>query len=128
MLGQIIAFMSLGSAVLLLILLQTTTPGAIGPLGILIVFILMYVTALGGLTFLLFEGSRFFVHISRFFTVRRPLQPMSVGRSYYFSTVIALAPVMLIGMESVGSLGVNEVGLVGVFVVIGCMYVAKRSH
>jgi hypothetical protein len=128
MLGKIIAFMSFGSALLLLVLLQTTTPGTIGPLGILIVFILMYIASLGAMTFLLFKGSQIFVRFSRLVTVTRPFQALSLGRSYYFSTVIALAPVILVGMESVGNLGINEVGLVAIFVIIGCMYVAKRSH
>jgi uncharacterized membrane protein len=120
--------MSFGSALLLLVLLQTTTPGTIGPLGILIVFILMYIASLGAMTFLLFKGSQIFVRFSRLVTVTRPFQALSLGRSYYFSTVIALAPVILVGMESVGNLGINEVGLVAIFVIIGCMYVAKRSH
>jgi len=34
---------------------------------------------------------------------------------------------MLIGMQSVGGIGVYELGLVVLFVAIGCVYIAKRS-
>jgi hypothetical protein len=128
MLGRVIAFMSLVAVLVLGILLQTTTPATIGPLGILIVFILMYVSALGVLTFLLHEGSRLIVRGSRSLTVRRPLQSLSLRRAYYYSSVVALAPVMFIGMQSVGSVGVYEVSLVVLFVTIACIYISKRSH
>lgn len=128
MLGKLVAIVSLASAVLLAVLLQVTTPATIGPLGILIVFILMYVSVLGVLTFLIYGASKVGVRLSRGVTVRRPLHPLTFGRAYYYSTVVALAPVMLIGMQSVGNVGVYEVGLVVVFVAIACIYITKRSH
>ena len=56
------------------------------------------------------------------------MQPLSFRRSYYFSTVLAAAPVMLIGLQSVGSVGIYEFILVMLFVVIGCVYIAKRIY
>jgi hypothetical protein len=127
MLGKIIAI-SIGVAVtLLVVLLQTTTPTTIGPLGILIVFILMYVSALGVLTFLLFGGSKVVAKMSSSFTVRRPVRALTLGRSYYFSSVIALAPVLFLGMQSVGEVGFYDVILVVLFVVMACVYISKRS-
>lgn len=128
MLGRVIAIVSLAAAVLLSVLLQTTTPSTIGPLGILIVFILMYVSALGVLTFLLYWVSKIIARNSRSITVTRPIEAISLGKAYYYSTVIALAPVMLVGMQSVGTVGVNDVLLVTVFVVIASVYISKRSH
>lgn len=128
MLGKIVAIVSLTAVGMLAILLQVTTPATIGPLGIFIVFILMYMSVLGALTFLLYEGSKVVVRLSRSLTVRRPLEPLTFGRSYYFSSVIALAPVMLIGMQSVENVGLYDIGLVVIFVVIACVYIAKRSH
>jgi len=128
MLGKIVAIVSLTAAVALIALLQTTTPATIGPLGILVVFILMYMSALGVLTFLLYEGSRLFVRSSKPLGVRRPLEPMTFRQAYYYSTVLALVPVMFIGMQSVGEVGVYEVSLIVVFVVIACFYISKRSQ
>lgn len=53
---------------------------------------------------------------------------MTLGRSYYFASVIALAPVMVVGMQSVGEVGLYELLLVILFVGIACVYIAKRTN
>lgn len=126
MLGRIIAISATAAAVLLLIVLQTTTPATIGPLGIMIVFILMYVSVLGVLTFLMYWASGLASHVPRRGTPRVH-ERLSLGRAYYFSSVIALAPVMFIGMQSVGKVGLSDLLLVLFFVVIACIYIAKRT-
>lgn len=128
MFGRVIAISTLVSVFILAVLLMTTTPATIGPLGILIVFILMYMSALGVLTFLLYNSSKVAARFSTVYTVRRPLQAMSLSRAYYFSSVIALVPVMLIGMQSVGEVGFYEVVLLIVFTVVACIYLAKRTR
>ncbi len=127
MLGRIVAGSIVAAIALLAILLETTTPATIGPVGILLVFILMYMSVLGVLTFLLFAGSRVVARIGSFFAVRRPIQHLSFGRSYYYSSVVALAPVLFIGMQSVGEVSLYDVFLVIIFVVIGCIFIAKRT-
>jgi len=115
MLGKIVVSSSIVAVVLLVVLLQTTTPATIGPLGILVVFILMYLSVLGLLTF------------SVSFTVKKPLQGLTFNRAYYFSSVIALAPIMFVGMQSVAEVGFYDILLVIMFVVIACVYIAKRT-
>jgi len=127
MLGRIIAISLVSAIVLLAVLLQTTTPAAIGPLGILIVFILLYVSVLGVLTFLLFGLSKIVARVSSP-VVKQPIQPLTLGRAYYYSSVISLAPVMFIGMQSVGEVSFYDVLLVVIFVVIACVYIAKRTN
>lgn len=128
MLGRVVAVSSIMATVVLVILLQTTKPATVGPLGILVTFILMYVSMLGALTFLMYGVSKLIVKISSSLTVRRPLQPLALRQSYYYSSVIALAPVMVIGMQSVGEVGVYDVLLVALFVTIACVYIAKRTN
>lgn len=127
MLEKVLAIGLAAASMLLIILLQTTTPTTIGPLGILIVFILMYVSVLCALTFLVFAASRLVVRVSSSFGARRPLGQISFVKSYYYSSVLALAPVMLVGMQSVGVVGVYEVLLIVVFTLISCIYIAKRT-
>jgi hypothetical protein len=127
MLGKVLSISLVISVTLLVTLLQTTTPATIGPLGILIVFILMYVSVLCVLTFLLFSASRVVEKITTSLTLKRPIQQLSLRKSYYFSSVIALAPVMVVGMQSVGEVGFYEVVLVILFVAISCIYIAKRT-
>lgn len=62
------------------------------------------------------------------FSLRRPMRPMPFRRAYYFSTILAAAPVMLIGLQSVGAIGIYEFILVIIFEVIGCVYIAKRIY
>lgn len=127
MLGRILAISLTVAVTLLVIVLQTTTPATIGPLGILFVFILMYVSVLCALTFLLYGASKLLVRLFSSVALKRPLQRLSLGKSYYFSSVIALAPVMLIGMQSVGEVGFYEIVLVILFIAISCVYIAKRT-
>ena len=128
MLGRVVAVSSMIAVLLLILLLQTTTPATIGPLGILVVFILMYVSVLGGLTFLLYLISMLIAKISRSITVKRPIQALSFNRAYYFSSVLALIPVMFIGMQSVGEVGFYDVLLVVIFACVACVYISKRTN
>ena len=127
MLGRVLAISVTVALVLLTVLLQTTTPATIGPLGILVIFVLMYVSAVGMLTFLLWSSNRLIARAMAYGSVKRPLQQLSMRKAYYFASVIALAPVMVVGMQSVGEVGVYELLLVMVFVSISCVYIAKRS-
>jgi hypothetical protein len=79
------------------------------------------------LTFLLYTVSRIISKISASVTVKKPIIPFSLSRSYYFSSVLALAPVMLIGMQSVAEVEIYDVLLIVLFVVIACIYISKRT-
>jgi len=127
MVGKTIVISTAVSAVLLLFLLQTTNPSTAGPLGLLAVFFLVYVINLGVVTELLWFGSRIFQIIARRFTSKRPPQRLSLARAYYLSTVLALGPVMALALQSIGSLGVYESTLIVVFIVVGLLYVSRRS-
>ena len=60
--------------------------------------------------------------------VRKPVKPMQFRRAYYFSTVLAAAPVMLVGLQSVTSVGIYEVLLVALFEVVACIYIGRRTR
>ena len=126
--GKIIAFSSVLAVVCLVVILQATTPATIGPLGILLVFILMYIAALGVLTFLIVGLQKVLSKTAAVIGHHKKPEPMSVMRAYYFASVMALAPVMIIGMQSVGEVGLYELSLVVVFLVIACVYIAKRTQ
>ena len=128
MAGKFIAISGIVAAVLLAVMLQVTTPATVGPLGLLFVFILLYVASLSALTFFIFAMSRVAARLARSVMVRRPLRILTMSQAYYYGSVIALAPVMLLGMQSVGAVGIYEALLVVVFVVLGCVYIAKRSQ
>lgn len=127
MLGRSIAISGVVAVVVLIITLQLTTPSTIGPLGLLFVFVLIYVAILSMLTFLLYALNRVIIRVSHTMTVRRPVRQLSLQRAYYYSSVVSLAPVMLIGMQSVGVVGIYEILLIAAFTGLTCVYIAKRS-
>lgn len=126
MLPRIIAIVSLSGLIVLLSLLMLTTPATAGPFGLLVIFISAYLSFVGVISFFLFGINRLVVGLGSHFAVKRPLRPMSFRRAYYYSTMLAMAPVMLVGLQSVGAIGVYEVLLVFVFEVIACIYISRR--
>jgi uncharacterized membrane protein len=127
MLRKIISITTVVSLCLLIVLLNNTTPSWPGPLGVLAVFIFAYLLSLGIVTYLLCWSSSLFSYLSRHLTSRKPLLPLGFKRSYYFATVLAIAPIMFIGLQSVGSIGPYEFLLVMVLVILGVFYLSKRK-
>ena len=127
MLTRIIATVSLASLCLLSFILTTTSPATTGPFGLLLIFISAYLTFMGLISFFLFGINRLIVRLSKGFTIRKPLTKLEFKRAYYYSTVLAAAPVMLIGLQSVYSVGIYEIILITIFEVIACLYVNKRT-
>lgn len=123
MFAKSIAVITLAAFVLLSALLQSTTPSTIHPVGILFVFILFYLLAMGLLTFFMFGTSRL---LAKLLSKTHALQAMTMRQAYYYGSVIALAPVLLVGMRSIGRGSAWDVVLVIVFEVIACFYISKR--
>jgi hypothetical protein len=128
MLEKIILITTVVNLCLLTVLLNITTPATAGPFGILVIFVFAYLSSLGVVTYLIYGISRIVAYLSTAFMARRPFVVLTFKRSYYYSTVIAAVPVLLIGLQSVGAVGVYEFSLVLIFVIIGCLYVSKRAH
>lgn len=127
MLARILLVVSLFSLIGLVAIINATAPSTAGPVGILAVFVLLYLVLLGIITGLIYWGSRLGSRLSRSAMLRRPLARLSLRQSYYFASILALGPVMTLGMQSVGGAGVYELALVTIFLVIGCIYIAKRT-
>lgn len=126
MLQRTLISVTIVSLCLLTLLLLSSTPATAGPLGLLVIFVSAYLTAMGLISFFLYGAGRALAFFAAGFAARRPIKPLSLRRSYYYGTVLAAAPVMLVGLQSVGSVGVYEIILVTLFVGIGCFYVSKR--
>lgn len=126
MLKIIILIMEFASLCLLIILLNTTTPATAGPFGILLIFIFMYIILLGLITYSVYWLSRLMSHLSIVFITKQPFRTLSLKRSYYYSTIFSAAPILVLGLQSVGSVGFYEFILVLFFVSIGCLYVSKK--
>ncbi len=128
MLPRIVATISLASLCVLSALLTFTSPATAGPFGLLVIFVSAYLTFVGMISFFLFGMNRLIVMLASGITTRRPAQPMPFRRAYYFSSVLAAGPVMLIGLQSVRSIGFYEIALVIIFEIVACIYVSRRMH
>ena len=103
-------------------LMQFTTPATIHPIGLLVFFLCLYAVFLGTLTYVIYFGHIFVRRIRQ-----RRLDSLSLWRSYQFASVIALAPVMLIAMRTVGSVTTLDVVFIGLFVAVAVFYIVKRG-
>lgn len=126
MFGRLLLIIGLASAGLLLILLNLTTPSTVGAGGVLAIFFLGYIVTLVVVTFGLWGTTKVLFKFAGETRFLRTTRRLSLVRSYYYATVIAFAPVLLVSLQSVGGVGIYEVGLVALFVVLGCIYIARR--
>ena len=127
MLRKYIAIMTAVSVVMLGVLLVTTTPLSTGPLGILGFFVFMYMAALGVLTFFIRGISYIVPKLLPVRNKRWKERELTFRESYYYASVVALAPVMLVAMLSVGHIGIYQILLILVFVVTAWLYVSSRT-
>lgn len=100
--------------------LNATDPLASGPLSILVVFVLIYLLILSTLSVLL-HVIAFIVHLVK------PTATLPLRKGYYLLSVAALAPVLLIALNTLGQLDLLECSLILVLVSLGCFYVLRRT-
>lgn len=127
MLGKVIITIGLVAAGLLLIVVNTTSPSSIGAGGILLVFVLSYIVILSGVSCLIWLASRAWLRLSSQLRQTRQGKAVDFKRAYYYASVVALAPVILLSLQSVGGAGIYEIALVSLLVALGCIYISKRA-
>lgn len=106
--------------------LQLTTPQSVGPLGVLAFFILVYITCACAV-FVLLETA--FVALKKYLPPGKLLlniENTPKVKIYYYSSVLALAPVILLGMQSIGSVRLVDIGLLTAFEALACFYISRR--
>lgn len=127
MLARFLIIIAIISGVIIAVILNTTTPASVGAFGILAVFILAYLILLSLMTFLVYGVSMSIAAGSKMIGIKQSSGRLSLQKAYYYATIIALAPIITISMQSIGGAGPYELALIGLFVVIGCLYVSKRT-
>jgi hypothetical protein len=103
----------------LVFLLNRTNPLDVGPAGILLVFGLAYVFISSALYLVL---TLVMMLLAYFVTIKAA----SRRKLYYLSSIIALAPIFLLALNSIGQLEVKDFVLVLALVGFACFYVVKR--
>lgn len=110
---RLIPVLSLISAVILLVMLNFTTPEGVGPFGVLVFFTTFYILMFGLALVLV-----------------RIIAKMTGGqlgqKEYLYGAVVAFGPIMLMLAQSLGSMSWMTVALTVIFVLLGCFLVNKR--
>lgn len=107
-----------------LIMINVTTPGEVGPFGVLLFFVSVYISLLGVVYAVLIALQRLIGVIATGWRCRVAIRP---AKRYYFASVIALAPVIMLGAQSINGdqLWVTG-GLVILFEIIAIIYIQRR--
>lgn len=126
MIKKVTLIISVASLCLLSIMMNAVNPTEVGPFGILIFFGLSYLSLVGLVAYFLFILSRVYMIIARHIVGRKLIASLSFIKSTYYSAVISMGIVIVLGLQTVASLGLYQLLLVGLLVFIGCLYIAKR--
>lgn len=122
----VVASIGIIALIAALLMLQLTTPHMVGPLGVLAFFVLIYIASACATYLALLFGVKL---VGRFATKGKWLariESVSHKKLYYYGSFIALAPVILLGMRSVGFVRATDILLLVIFQVIGCFYISRR--
>ena len=92
------------------------------------VFLLGYSITTVILTFALLLLQNILRKVSNEIKPGRSKETFTTKKAYYYASVIALAPVIFVSMQSVGGVGIYEIMLVALLVVLGCLYISRRTR
>lgn len=121
MLKKVIAITTLLGLVGALLIVYLTTPATIHPIGLLVFFICVYAVVLGAVTVMVYLIQRILQRFTRYKHTE-----LRLIDAYEYATVIALGPVILLALQTVGRLQFVDVLFTAIFVGLGCFYIAKR--
>lgn len=110
---RLVLVLSLIAAIVLLFMLNFTTPAGVGPLGVLVFFTTFYILMFGVALGLV----RIFVRLTGK-KMRR--------KDYLYAVVMAFGPIMLMLAQALGSMSPLTIGLAVGFVVLACFLISKR--
>ena len=120
-------FIWLLSLFILIYILGFTTPTQIGAVGVLVVFLLFYVVSTITATYFVYIANRIVLQLFFADVVNIKSKSMSLKKAYYFGSVFALGPVMMISLQSVGGVGLWSFVLVCFLLILGSLYVSRQT-
>lgn len=115
MLNRLILLISLAAAVVLTVMLNFTNPTEVGPLGVLVFFTAVYAIVFGVATWVIWL-------FRRTMGKKRGMRK----KDYCYGMIMAFGPIMMLLMQSFGTLSPFTVLLVGLFIFLGCFLVSRR--
>lgn len=123
MIKRIVGLMTICAAAAGLAIMQSSTPSDSHPLVILLVFLLGYVSLAGVLTYVLL--------VVQWVLCKTAWRSKSEGRAgfarlFMYGSVMAMAPIILIAIQSIGGVELYEMVLVTVFEAVALFYIRRQ--
>lgn len=100
--------------IIILAMINLTTPTGVGPLGVLVFFTMIYIAIYGVINLMVVA----FMKASG--------KKNGERKNRFLAAMISFGPIMLLLVQSFGSLNVITLLMVIVFVVLGCFVINKR--
>lgn len=127
MFARLLIVAGLCAGAVLSYLLISMSPSEAGAVGILAVFLLSYVVSVSVLTFFIFSCHRLLLKLLYSDRTGHVAKEVGFRKSYYYASILALGPVLLVSLRSVGQVGLAEFLLVLALLAIGCLYVSRQT-
>ena len=112
---RLLTILSFIALLIILLMMNFTTPLEIGPFGVLVFFTMIYIALFGAVAGI----------FSIFHKILRKNGKLS-SKDYLYTTIIAFGPIMMLLLESFGIMSVFAAVSVVIFVGLGCFLVNKR--
>lgn len=112
MFNRLTLVLSFVAVVVILAMINFTTPTGVGPLGVLVFFMMIYVVLYGVINLI----------VQLFMKAGGKKQ----FKSRYYAAMISFGPIMLLLVQSFGSLNIITALMIGVFIFLGCFVIKKR--
>ena len=99
----LVSIVSLSSLVGLFFVLNKTNPMQVGPHGVVIVFLLLYLSFLGVIWWVLHFGFLLFGRAIRVLLPAKPFQGITDRSTFYLASGLSFSPVIIITLRSVST-------------------------
>lgn len=105
---------SLIAVIIILAMINLTTPTEIGPLGVLVFFTMVYLVVFGIVNLMVIGFRKMMGKRDR------------TRKEHYYAAVIAFGPVMMLLIQSFGVLNIATATMTVIFILLGCFVINKR--
>ena len=106
--------LSFVAVVIILAMINLTTPTSVGPLGVLVFFTMIYLAIYGVVNLIVVAF------------MKANGKKNGERKNRYYAAMISFGPIMLLLVQSFGSLSIITATLIVVFVMLGCFVISKR--
>jgi len=109
----------------LVYLMFNYSPSTGGPVGILLFFLLLYISITGIVFYLIKSSYKFIEYFYKYFFKKEIRLRNDKKSLFYYSILFSSIPIFLIAFKSVGDIGFFEIFLIFIFVLLGSFYIRK---